>query len=189
MSLESILNEIDRSREDEIQKINQYYEEQIKNVREACNKKIKELQEYYALKQKDDSKLIIKQYEDQIKIQTKQILDNKKKEIINSALDKAKSYITSLNKSSRYPELLEIMVDTSIKKLGKDIIVECSESDMEKIKAMNKVNPKNVEANSGIKSGIIAYSPDRLKMLDLTLNTIFKEISDDILAYFYENVK
>ena len=187
MSLENILNEIDRSREEQIKKINDYYDQKINEIKATCNTKIKHLEEDFAIKGKNDTRSIIGQYEDRIKIQTKQIIDSRKRDIIKNALEESRSHITSLNKSSKYRELLQNMIDTAITKFGNDLIIHCSENDEEKIKSI--LTSANIIVDKNIKSGLIAVTKDGKKMIDFRLNSIFDSISDELSLYFYENIK
>ncbi len=187
MSLENILNEIDKTREEQIKKINDYYDQKLNEVKATCNTKIKHLGEDYAIKEKNDTSSIIRQYEDRIKIQEKQIIDGKKRDIIKNALEKSRSYIDSMNRSSKYHELLQAMIDTATKKFGNDLIIHCSENDREKIASI--LTSGNIIIDKSIKSGLIAVTGDNKKMLDFRMDSIFDDISDELSIYLYGNIK
>jgi len=189
MSLENIINEIDSNTETQKNQINKEYEGKIKEVTENCNKKIDEFKKEYETKQEYNKNNIIKQYEDNIKLKTKNIIDNKKKELLNDALAKARSYIVSLNKSVRYKEIITEMLKTFERELGSDFIVYCNESEKEKIIEYGKLKPENIVIDNSIRLGIKASSKDKKKFIDFTLTSILDQISDKLAIYFYNNIE
>jgi V/A-type H+-transporting ATPase subunit E len=189
MSLENILNEIDSTTQSELKNIKDEYSAKIEAIKKSCDDKITRIKDYYAVKSDSDVKNIIKQYEDNIRLQSKQIIDEKKKELLTNTMQKLKSYVTSLNKSSNYPELLKTMVEESKKELGKSFIVYCGEIDNEKLQSFKFPDSIKFIVDKSIKSGIIAISPDGKKEIDMRLSSIFDGISYDVETYLYENIK
>ncbi len=189
MSLENIINEIDSNVETQKNQINKEYEEKIKEVTENCNKKIDEFKKDYEVKWEHDKNNITKQYEDNIKLKIKNIKDDKKKELLNDALGKARSYIVSLNKSVRYKEIINEMLKTCERELGSNFIIYCNESEKEKIIEYSKLKSENVVIDNSIRLGIKASSNDKKKFIDFTLTSIFDQISDKLAIYFYNNIE
>ncbi len=189
MSLENILNEIDNTTQSELKAIKDDYAAKIEAVTKSCNDKISRIKDYYAVKSNNDIKNIIKQYEDNIQLQSKKIIDDKKKEILGNTMQKLRSYGTSLNKSSNYPDLLKTMVDESKKELGKNFTVYCGEMENEKLQNFKFPDSIKFIIDKSIKSGIIAISADGKKEMDMRLSNIFDGISYDLETYLYENIK
>ena len=189
MSLENILNEIDNTTQAELKAIRDEYSAKIEAIIKSCNDKISRIKNYYAVKSDNDVKNIIKQYEDNIRLQSKKIIDDKKKEILVNTMQKLRSYVTSLNKSSNYPELLKAMVNESKKELGNKFTVYCDEMEDEKLQGFQFPDSIKVIIDKSIKSGIIAVSADGKKEVDMRLSSIFDEISYDVETYLYENIK
>ncbi len=188
MSLESIINEIDTSMQEELNNIKSEHKLKMDDITRQCDEKINVFRSSYSTKSENDTKNIIRQYEDNIKLQSKKIMDEKKKELITTAIEKLRSSVFSLTKSSEYPEIIKTMISEAKKQLGISINVYCSASEKEKIEAMN-IKSINIEIDRSIRSGIIASSSDGKKLLDLQLSTIFDAISYDIELYLYENIK
>jgi vacuolar-type H+-ATPase subunit E/Vma4 len=189
MSLENILNEIDNATQSELKAIKDDYTAKIEAVTKSCNDKVTRMKHDYAVKSDNDIKNIVRQYEDNIRLQSKKIIEDKKKEILTNSTQKLKSYVTSLNKSSNYPELLKTMVNESQKELSKHFTVYCGESDKEKFENLKFPDSINFVVDKSIKSGIISISTDRKKEIDMRLSNIFDSISYDIETYLYENIK
>ena len=189
MSLENILIEIDNTTQSELKAIKDEYSAKIQAVVKSCNDRIARIRSDYAVKSANDIKNIIRQYEDNIRLQSKKILDEKKKEILNNSMQKLRSYVVSLNKSSNYPELLKIMVEEAKKELGKNFTVYCSETDQEKFQGFKFPGTINFVTDKSIKSGIIAIGADGKKEIDMRLTSIFDAISYDVETYLYENIK
>ena len=189
MSLENILNEIQSTTESELKQIRDSYSEKIQDITKACNDKLSRIKQDYKVKSENDIKNIIRQSEDSIKLQSKKIIDDRKKEILNNTMQRLKSYVTSLNKSSNYPELLKLMLSESEKELGKKFTVYCSESDKEKLENLKFSNSVKFQVDKTIRSGIISRSEDGKKEADMRLSSIFDSVSYDIETYLYENIK
>lgn len=189
MSLENILNEIQNTTEVELKQIKDDYAKKMEDVTTSCNEKLGRMKQDYAVKSENDIKNIIRQSEDTIKLQAKKIIDDRKKEILNAAMQRLKSYVTSLNKSSNYQELLKTMLAETEKEIGKNFTVYCSESDLEKFKNIKVSESVHFEIDKTIRSGIVAISNDGKKEADMRLSSIFDAISYDIETYLYENIK
>ncbi|WP_337861012.1 hypothetical protein [Ferroplasma sp.] len=189
MSLENILNEIENSTESELKAIRDDYAARMEAISKSCNEKLAGIRNDYAIKSEYDIKNITRQFEDNIKLQSKKIIDERKKEILNNSMQKLKSYVTSLNKSSNYGELLKTMVEEAVNKLGKQINVYCGESEIEKLQSFKFPDQITFNKDKSVKSGIIAISSDGKKELDMRLSNIFDSLSYDIETYLYENIK
>ena len=189
MSLENILNEIESTTEMELKQIRDEYTEKMANVTMTCNEKLSRIKQDYTVKSENDIKNIIRQSEDSIKLQSKKIIDDRKKEILNNTMQRLKSYVLSLNKSSNYPELLKAMLIESEKELGKKFTVYCSENDKDKLESLKFSDSVKFEVDKTIKSGILSKSEDGKKEADMRLISIFDSVSYDIETYLYENIK
>ena len=181
MSLADIIKDLDKSREEQISKINSDYDKKIEEIKKSCDARIQSIKDYYEKKKEEDIRLIKKVQEDKIKIDSKGIKMEKKREIVDSALNTSYYHLMNITKSKRYDSILNSMVSTATKILGDDCEIFASETDAKKI--------KNANVDHKINGGIIAYSKDKKRMLDFRLNSIFQSIKDDLAAYFYENIE
>ncbi|MEM0140106.1 MAG: hypothetical protein QXZ44_05800 [Ferroplasma sp.] len=188
MSLESIINEIDSSMQQELNSIRDEYNLKIEEVTKNCNDRIEKIRSDYSAKSENDIKNIIRQYEDSIRLQSKKIIDDKRKELLNTAMEKLRTGIFAMSRSPEYQDLIKIMINEAKKQLGKDITIYCSEEEKGKVDAL-ELKSISVAVNKKIRSGIIASSKDGKKLLDFQLSTIYNEISYDLELYLFENIK
>ena len=116
------------------------------------------------------------------RLQAKKIMFDAINENLESAFDVIKQEIKNYVKLSQYKKTLEIMVNTSKKKLDQNIIVHCREEDRTVLKEMGVTIGSTIQTLGGI----IAENNDGTKEIDLTFEELLRTHEDEVKGFLTE---
>lgn len=184
MSIETFLVEIENRKKREMESLDKDLAEKKSRLQAEMNLTVKEIQEKFAIEAKIKSEREYARIIEAAKLQAKKIIFDAINENMQSAFDAIKKEIENYGKSPQYKKALEIMVNSSKKKLGQNIVVHCRDDDKAALKEMG------VTIGSSIKSlgGIIAENKEGTKELDLTFEELLRTNEDQIKSFLSERM-
>jgi len=184
MSIESFLNEIDNRKRKELVDLEKDLNEKKSKLQKEMELNIKEIQEHFVKEAKIKSDREYARIIEASKLEAKKILFDAINANLLSAFSVIKQEIENYTKDPQYKHTIEIMINTSIKKLGQDIIVHSREEDKSILKEMG------ITTGTPIKTlgGIIIENKEGTKELDLTFEELLRAHEDQIKSFLTEKM-
>jgi len=184
LSIDIFLHEIENRKKKDIENLDKELADKKSATEIKKNIAIKELQEHYSTEAKIKSEREASRIVEAGKLEAKKILFDAINKNLVSTLDVIKQDLSNYTKTSEYKKVLQKMVETSKKLLGKKILVHCREED----KAV--FNSEDIDIGSSIQTlgGIIAENNDGKKELDLTFEELLRTHEDEIKTTILEKI-
>lgn len=176
MSVDTFLHEIENRKKKDIENIDKELTDKKSATEIKKNTVIKELQEHYSTEAKIKSEREASRIIEAGKLEAKKILFDEINKNLVSTLNVIKKDLSNYTKTQEYKKVLQKMVETSKKLLGKNILVHCREEDK------SIFNSEDITIGSSIQTlgGIIAENNDGKKELDLTFEELLRTYEDEI---------
>jgi len=184
MSIETFLLEIENRKKRDLAKLSKELDEKGTAIQNQRDAQIKEVQERFANEAKLKSERELARIIESARLQAKKIMFDAINENLESAFDVIKQEIKNYVKSPQYKKTLEIMVNTSKKKLGQKITVHCREEDRVVLKEMGITTGSTIQTLGGI----IAENNEGTKEIDLTFEELLRTHEDEVKDFLTERV-
>lgn len=186
MALEEIIKEIQNKKDLDLANLSKKFHEDEIKLRFDADQKIKKIAEDYEKKLTNERSILERKEISEADLDARTYVRRKYNELMENGLSKALFYFEDLQKWKKYPEILEDMVSTAKKKLGPGCTVMVSSSDKPKISEHKGVT---MEVSGEIKQGgIKAISKDGFMEIDLTVDTMRKEIREKLSVMILEKI-
>ena len=182
MSIETFLLEIENRKKRDLAKLSKELDEKGTAIQNQRDAQIKEIQESFATEAKLKSERESARIIESARLQAKKIIFDAINENLESAFDVIKQEIKNYVKSSQYKKTLDIMVNTSKKKLGQKITVHCREEDRAVLKEMEVTIGSTIQTLGGM----IAENNEGTKEIDLTFEELLRTHEDEIKGFLTE---
>lgn len=177
MPLEDILQEVEKRKEEEIERISREYKARIDSVNSEVEQELKDLEAFYAKKIDDDSRTLKERETQLAHMEAKGLAREKVSKLMQDALGRAEFFIRNISDTKEYKEILKKMVNLSVSTLGADCIIHARKEDHSLVKGAGSVKLAGDSINS---AGIVAESADGNRELDLTIDTILGDIREKV---------
>ena len=176
MGIETFLLEIENRRKNDIQTLDKELEEKKSAIEIKKNTAIKEFQENFSKEAKTKSERESAKIIEGGKLEAKKILFDAINTNLDSNFDAIKLELGKYNKSEDYKKIIQKMVETSKKRLGKEITIHCRKED----ESLFKDKDITVDASLQTIGGIVAENKKSTKEFDLTFEDLLRSHEDEI---------
>ena len=148
------------------------------------NAAVKEFQENFIKEAKIKSERESSRIIEGGKLEAKKILFEAINTNLDSNFDSIKQELGKFTKSADYKKIIQKMIETSKKKLGKEIVIHCRKEDESLFKE------KGITVGSSIQTigGIIAENKKGTKELELTFEELLRSHEDEIKNKILEKI-
>ena len=184
MSIDTFLHEIENRKKKDIENLDKELTDKKSETEIKKHTAIKELQEHYSKEAKIKSEREASRIVEAGKLEAKKILFDAINKNLDSTFDAIKQDLSNYTKTSEYKKVLQKMVETSKKRLGKKILIHCREEDQAVF------NSEDITIGFSIQTlgGIIAENNDGKKEMDLTFEELLRTLEDEIKASILEKM-
>ncbi len=153
----------------------------------ASEKRISDLRDLYDRKVKEATNALRARESSITDLEEKRIVLEKRNHLIEESLNSLEDSLSVLKESKEYREILSSMTVLAKKMLGDKAVFYLSPEDL-------KTEGKEIEAKKlsrplHIPGGLVATSPDGKMEVDLTFDTIFREIREDLSLELENRIK
>ncbi len=184
MSIETFLLEIENRKKREIESLDKDLAEKKSKLQRELDISLKEIQDKYSNEAKVKSEREYARIIEASKLQAKKIMFDAINENMQSAFDAIKKEIENYNTSPQYKKALETMVNSSKKKLGQNIVVNCRDEDKQVLREMGVTIGRSIKTLGGI----VAENKEGTKELDLTFDELLRTNEDQIKSFLSERM-
>ncbi|MEM0155391.1 MAG: hypothetical protein QW597_02155 [Thermoplasmataceae archaeon] len=187
MPIDQIKNGIVERGDQELAALRNSYEEKISSLAVTLEKQMKEFVQKQTRLIEEESKYKTKSILDAANLEAKRILNAKFAELLDNGLSQMAEQIESIKELPVYVEILNKMVSTAIKMLGKDCRIFVMKADISRINDKDRlsIEESDLDGNGGIR----AQSRDGKIELDLTLSALFNRIRENLIQEIYERIR
>jgi V/A-type H+/Na+-transporting ATPase subunit E len=183
-NLDTLILEIEKRKENEINHMETKLAKAKKEIEQAKEAKTKELQDHYLDEAKTKSNREAARIVESAKLKAKKILF----EAINANMDTTfktvKNEMKAFAQKPEYKETLLRMVSYAKNTLGPDIVIHCRECDRSVLGAMNAPIGPSIDTLGGI----IAEDREGKKELDLTFEELLRTSEDKVKSFLLEKM-
>lgn len=184
MSLEDILGEVEQRAQSESEAVRKEYQDKISRLKEELEARRKAIESQWEKKIEEDSLFFKAREQDLILVEVRRIMDERRNEIVMEAFGRGKAIMEKIISGQEGPYIPGLMLNLCREKLGKDVIVNCSDALAKSLKS----DVKFKALPSGMK-GMLCTSPDQKEELDLTLESILSDVRDEILMQISSRIR
>ena len=185
MSLEEIIQEIDKRGKEQMQELSEHYEARFAEIRQKYSNLDKDLRDEWKSKIESETVSLKKNIISSAQMESLRMIRGREKEIVNSALEKVEDHLQDIKKWKNYKELLSSLADISFRALGKDCMIKVGEKDQNVLPEAEFVRDDPLLSKYG---GIVASSKDGSMELDLRIYTIYLDLREKMIAAISENI-
>ena len=186
MALDEILSEIEEHRKARLIDLKQEYDRKNGELVIYTQKRIDAMRQEFQSSLTSEITNLRSRENSLIELNAKKIIDDRKKELIQSALQKVMESSDRFRKSKDYPKILKKMAEESRKILGKSCRIYVFKEDME---LLDDENVSELKSQKSIRGGLLGVSSDGKMELDLTFDTIFQSEKENIESLLAEKIK
>lgn len=172
------MTDIEEKRKSTIESLRHEYDARKGEYIISSEKRVADLRGQFEKKIKDESAEIRAKESSIIDLEEKRIVLERRNQLIDSGLKQAEAALELLAKSKEYKEILSSMFSAGSKLLGEKATFFLYDGDLNN--SQHKENAKKLVRQSRIAGGLVASSPDGRMEVDLTFDTIFREIREDL---------
>jgi len=176
MSIDSFVLEIENRKKKDIETLDKESDEKKTAIESKKSTTIKELQESYANEAKIKSDREAARIVEAGKLDAKKILFDAININLDSTFEVIKQELKDYTKTPTYKKILKTMVESSKKRLDKEIIVHCRKEDDTVLKDLGVTIGSSIQTLGGI----VAENQDGTKELDLTFEELLRTHEDEI---------
>ena len=184
MSIESFIREIEGRKKTEIESLESEFNEKTSKMETEKNSTLQELSENYEKESKISSDRESARIIEGGKLEAKKILFAAINKNLDSTFNIIKEDLVKYTTSSEYKSVVEQMIKTCQKELGKKITVHYKEED----KSLFNISDVTVGSSIQTIGGIIAENDDGTKELDLTFEELLRTNEDEIKSSILEKI-
>ena len=184
MSLEEVLNDIERDKEERKKQIADATSQETAKIELEREEKIQALQMEYENRMKEEGDRLYSSIIDRANVEARNTIRMRVQEILDQYAAKADEWIKNLPQSKEYADILKKMIDVSRKSLGPDCVIKANKADRDKILDKN-VDFGDVDPFGGI----LATTKDGRVELDLRLSKIENDILEQLKVRLYSMIE
>ena len=185
MSLEEIIQEIDRKGKEQMQELSAHYESRISELRQRYSNLERDLREEWESKIGTETVSLKKNIVSSAQMESLRMIRSREKEIVDSALEKVEDHLHDIRSWKNYSEIMGSLSRISTSALGKDCRIMVSKNDQSLLPG---AEPRNDDAVLDKYGGIVAVSKDGSMELDLRIYSIYQDLREKIIAAISENI-
>ncbi|EQD50782.1 V-type ATP synthase subunit E [mine drainage metagenome] len=186
MGLDEILKNTGAEADEKIASTLSSAKKEADKIRENADAEAKGISESYRLKADREVKQILNREQSRANIEAKAALQQDIDIEIERAYAGLRGNMDKFIASNVYPKLLSKLAKDAYKLLGSGCTIEIAEADEKRLKAPTGCT---VSANAQIKGGLIAYSKDRKKYVDYSLDRIMESIKGRLAKRYSEIIR
>ncbi|MBT4540349.1 hypothetical protein HOC35_02450 [Candidatus Woesearchaeota archaeon] len=176
MGLDEVKNDIINDAEKEASRIINETNKEAETLIKKAQTDLEKIEKEELEKLKDELSVFERKEIALVNLESKKLLFEKKKKIINNVVDTAKKEIVNMSKTNKITLLKKL-----VKKANNEFevsIIYCNKTETPIIKSCSK----NVEIkNTEMSGGIIAENKEKTMRVDLSYDTLFDEIYENML--------
>ena len=185
MSLEEIIQEIDKKGKEQMQELSEHYEARFAEIRQKYSNLEKDLRDEWKGKIEGETVSLKKNIVSSAQMEALRMIRGREKEIVDSALEKVEDHLQEIRKWKNYKEIMSSLAGISSKALGKDCRIKISEKDQSILPEAEPAKEDQLISKFG---GIVAVSKAGSMELDLRIYSIYQDLREKIIAAISENI-
>ncbi|KAA8922038.1 V-type ATP synthase subunit E [Thermoplasma sp.] len=184
MSLEEVLKDIERDKEEKKKQIADAASQETAKIEREKEEKIQSLQREYENRMREEGERLYSSIIDRANVEARNIIRMRVQEVLDQYGAKADEWIKNLAETKEYGEILKKMVDVSRKALGPDCIIKVNKADRGRISDAN-ILFEDIDPYGGV----LATSRDGKVELDLRISRIENEILERFKVRLYSMIE
>ncbi|CAC11150.1 ATP synthase (subunit E) related protein [Thermoplasma acidophilum] len=184
MSLEEVLKDIERDKEEKKKEIADAASRETAKIEKEREEKIQILQREYENRMREEGSRLYNSIIDKANVEARNIVRMRVQEILDQYGAKADELIKNLAKTKEYDDVLKKMIEVSRKALGPDCIVKVNTADKGRISDGN-IKFEDIDPYGGV----LATSRDGKIELDLRISSIRRDILERFKVRLYSMIE
>lgn len=187
MSLQSILDDIDEKKKNSIDSLKKEYDTKKGELIISSEKKVSDIRAAYDRKTTDATSIMRARELSIIDLEEKRIILERRNQLVEEALRESEEALGTLTKTKEYKDILSTMLSTAKRMLGDRASFFLFKEDLKENGDQTKA--KELTRNCRVPGGVVATSSDGKMEVDLTFDTIFREIREDLALELIKRIK
>lgn len=186
MTLEEIVSEIEENRKNNLSALNRELQAKEKLMEKKFQEELKSIEEEYRKKSSRELKSFENREIDLAKLESSRIIQARKYDLLKDGLARVSTSFAAFTSDSYYQEYLARGVEIAKGKLGAIGEIRCRKAD---VAAMKKIAGSQVRISEGnMSGGFLATSPNGKIEVDFTLDSLFKDSTEEIEAFLSSKI-
>lgn len=180
--LNPFVQEIEDRKKREILALDQILIEKKSKIQSAIQESITSIEEKYKSESLSKSQRESARIKESARLKAKKIVFDSINENMEATFETLREELRNYVKKAEYKRILERMIESAKKQLGKEIVIRCRKEDVEIIGKLGVTLGSNINTLGGL----IAADKDDLREIDMTFEELIKNHEDEIKALLME---
>ncbi len=187
MGIEEIADRIEKEAELKVKGILEDTDSKSVAIINNAKKKADALLSQRLSSAKESAEMIVSKASSKAEVEGSQIYQKALSESINKSIEDIRKQLPAYAKSGDYKKLLNKLCASALEEFGDGCIITANKQDIDVIKQIPGISVE--QAGGAFSGGIIAYSSDRKRSIDYTLDRLLSSIEDKIAVEVLKRVK